>query len=172
MKVMGHLFYKEWLSQLALFSLDKTPRRPYFHFQDLQRAYKSNVDILFNRACSNRAGGNSFTLKKGRFRLDRRKKLFMRRAVELWHRLPKKLVDAQAWKLLVLDRAHSNLVWWKMALLVARILDQMSFEDPFEPKPFCDSIYVLFDFRWWSGISHTVGSNPFSFCLGCKYKGI
>lgn len=165
MRVMGHLCYKQWLSQLALFSLDKTRLQGDLISmpQNLKRAYKSNVyksmraykSNLFNRACSNRTGGNSFTWKKCRFRLDGRRKLFMRKVVELWHSLPEKLVDAQAWPL-VLGRALSNLVWWKMALHVARFLDQMSFEDAFVHRHFV--ILYMSDLRWWSGIIHTVGS--------------
>lgn len=45
MRVMRHLCYKEWLSQLALFSLDKTRLQGDLisMLQDLKRAYRSNV---------------------------------------------------------------------------------------------------------------------------------
>jgi len=36
----------------------------------------------YSRACCDRTGSNGFKLKEGRFRLDRRKKLFYREGVE------------------------------------------------------------------------------------------
>lgn len=93
-----HLFCKEWLRELGLPILDKTRLQGEFiaMFQGLKGAFKDNVDSLSNRAGSNRTEGNSVTLKRGKFRLDGRKKLFISKVVELWHRLPKKWLDAPA----------------------------------------------------------------------------
>lgn len=66
---------------------------------------------LFSRACCNRTTSNGFKLKKGRFRLDTRKKVFTVGLVSHWHRLPRDVVDA-----LSLDGALSNLIYLKMSL--------------------------------------------------------
>ncbi|KAK4818961.1 LOW QUALITY PROTEIN: hypothetical protein QYF61_022628 [Mycteria americana] len=51
-------------------------------FQYLKGAYKKDGNRLFSRACCNRTRGNSFKLKKGRFRLDIRKNFFTMRVGE------------------------------------------------------------------------------------------
>ena len=56
--------------------------------------------------------GNSFKLKKVRFRLDIRKKFFTVRVVRHWNRFPRGAVDALSLEVLKnrLDGALSNLV--------------------------------------------------------------
>jgi len=75
---MEHLSYEEKLRDLGLFSLEK--RRPWGDLvaalQYLKGAYKKDGDRVFSRACSNKTRGNCFKLKKSRFRIDIRKKLF------------------------------------------------------------------------------------------------
>jgi len=63
-------------------------------FQYFREAYKKNGDKLFRKARCNKTNGNSFKLKKGRFRLDIRKAFFTMRVVKLWNRLPREVVDA------------------------------------------------------------------------------
>ena len=63
-------------------------------FQYLMRAYRKVGEELFIRECSGRTRGNSFKLKEGKFRLDRRKKFFTVRVVRHWHRLPREVVAA------------------------------------------------------------------------------
>jgi len=60
-------------------------------------------------------------LKEGRFRLDIRKKFFTMRVVKQWNRLPREAADAPSLAVFKarLDGALSNLVWWKMSLLIA-----------------------------------------------------
>jgi len=42
-----------------------------------------------------------------------------------------------------LDRALSNLVWWKMSLLMAGGLEPDDLSGPFQPKPFYDSVIIV-----------------------------
>jgi len=80
-------------------------------FQYLKGAYKVDRDKLFSRVCCDRTRGNAFNLTECRFRLDMRKKFFMR-VVKHWHGLPREAVDApspETFKVR-LEGALSNLV--------------------------------------------------------------
>jgi len=111
---MEHLSYKERLRELGLFSLEK--RRLWGDliaaFQYSTGAYKKDGDKHFSRACCNRARGNVFRLKEGRFRLDIRKRFFTMRIVKHWTRLPREVVNAPCLETFKprLDRALSNLI--------------------------------------------------------------
>jgi len=63
------------------------------------------------------------------------------RVVRHWHRLPREAVDAPSLAVFQarLHGALSNLVWWKMFLLMAGGLETYDFVGPFQPLPFCDS---------------------------------
>jgi len=76
---------------------------------------------LFTRVCSDRTRGNGCKLKESRFRLDIRKKFFTMRVLRPWPRLPREAVAATSLTVFKarLDGALSNLVWWKMSLLMA-----------------------------------------------------
>jgi len=93
-----------------------------FHY--LKGAYKKDGDRLFSRACCNRTRDNSLKLKDGKFRLAIRMKFFTMRVVKHWNRLPGEVVNAPSLEVFKvrLDRALSNLIWLKMALLTERVL--------------------------------------------------
>jgi len=68
-----------------------------------------------------RTRGNGSKLKEGRFRLEIRKKFFTMSVVKHWKRFPREVVGAPSLEMFKarLDGALSNLVWWKMSLLMA-----------------------------------------------------
>ena len=111
---LEHLSYKDRLRELGLFSLEK--RSPQgdltVAFQDLRAAYRRDGKGLFVRGCNDRTRSNGFTLKKGRFRLDMRKKLFTVRMVRHSKRLPREAMDALSLEELKarLDGALSSLI--------------------------------------------------------------
>ena len=64
---------------------------------------------LFTWTDSNRTRGNDFRLKEGRSQLDVRTKLFAKRMVRRWHRLPRLLWVPHPWSLKArLDGALSS----------------------------------------------------------------
>jgi len=84
-------------------------------------ADRKDGEGLFTRVCSDSTRGNSCKIKEGRFRLDIREKFFTVRVVRHWHTLPGEAVAAPS---LAVSKARlggalSNLVWWKMSLLMA-----------------------------------------------------
>jgi len=86
---MEYLPYKGRLRKLGLCSLEKRWLGDELRAAcQYLRGCRKQGDILFSRFCCDRTSGNSFKLKEGRFRLNRRKKLFMIRVVKHLHRLP------------------------------------------------------------------------------------
>jgi len=69
--------------------------------------------------------GKGSKLKEGRFRLDIRKTFFTMRVVRHWSRLPREAVDTPSLAVFKarLDGALSNLVWWKVSLPMAGVLE-------------------------------------------------
>jgi len=82
---------------------------------------RNNGEGHFTRVCSDRTRGNGSKLKEGRFRLDIRKKFFTMNVVKHWPRLSREAVAAPSLAVFKarLDGALSNLVWWKVSLLMA-----------------------------------------------------
>jgi len=120
---LEYFSYEDRLRELGLFSLEK--RRLCGDllraFRYLKGAYRKDGEGLFTRVCSDRTGGNGCKLKEGRFRLDTRKKFFTVRVVKHWHRFPREAVAAPSLEVFKarLDGSLSNLVWWKVSLLMA-----------------------------------------------------
>jgi len=108
-------------------------------------ANRKDGEGLFTRVCSDRTRGNGCKLKEGRFRLEIRKKFFPMRVVKHWPRLPREVVAAPSPAVFKarLDGALSNLVQWKMSLLMAGGLEPGDLSGPFQPKPFYDSMILL-----------------------------
>ena len=78
--------------------------------------------------------------------LDIRRKFFAQRVVTHWNGLPKEVVDApslEAFKAR-LDVALGSLVWWLVTLHIAGGLKLDDHCDPFQPRPFYDSMISCF----------------------------
>ncbi|KAK4813368.1 hypothetical protein QYF61_004705 [Mycteria americana] len=138
-KGLEHKADGERLGDLGLFSLEKRRLRGDLivlynclkgggreeqHFQNHDYVtVKDDGERLFTRACSDRTSSNGFKLKKGRFRLDIRKRFCKRRVVRHWTRLPREVVDAPCLEVfnVRLVRALSNLIEWEMSLPMAGV---------------------------------------------------
>ena len=117
---MQHLSCEERLSELGLFSLEKSRLRRDLiaAFQYLKRACKKAGEGLFTRSCSDTTRGNGFKVRKGRFRLDIRKKFFTMRVVRHWNRLHREVMNAPYPEVFKarLDGALSKVMYWKVSL--------------------------------------------------------
>ena len=111
-------------------------------FQYLKWAHKQEGEQLFTRVDGDRARGNGFKLRQGRFRLDISRKFFTQRVVRHWNRLPKEVVDAPLLKAFKarLDVALGSLVWWLATLRITGGLKLDDHGGPFQPRPFYDSM--------------------------------
>jgi len=120
---MQHFLYEKRLIQLGLFSLEKIRLQGDLTvvFQYLKGDYRKDGEGLFTRPCSDRTVDNGFKMKEGRIRLDVRKKFFSMRVVKHCNRLPREVVGAPSLEAfgVRLDGALSNLVQWKVSLLMA-----------------------------------------------------
>ena len=76
--------------------------------------------------------------------MDIRRKFVTQRVVTHWNRLPKVVVDAPSLEALKarLDAALDSLVWWLVTLHIAGGLKLDNHCDPFQPRPFCDSMIL------------------------------
>ena len=93
------------------------------------------LKVCKDRACVAAKKYQGFKIRKGRFRLDIRRKFFTQRVVTHWNRLPKEAVDApslEAFKAR-LDVALGSLVWWLATLHIAGGWNWMSIVVLFNP---------------------------------------
>lgn len=90
-----------------------------------ERGYEKTANGLFIRAWSNRISDNGLKLEKRRFRVDVKNKFFTIRVVEHWNCLSREIVEAPYLDIpeVMLDKALSNLIWWRMSLMTAEELD-------------------------------------------------
>jgi len=97
-KGLEHLSCGDRLRELGLFSLEKRRMQGHFiaAFQYLKGAYQQEDEQLFKQV--DRTRGNTFKLKKWRFRLYVWKKFFFRRVVRYCNMLPREVVDAPSLK--------------------------------------------------------------------------
>jgi len=134
---LEYLSYEDRLRELGLFSLEKRRLRDDLlaAFQYLKGADRKDGEGLLTRVRSHRTKGNGCKRKEGRFRLDIRKKFFTMRVVKHWNRLRREAVAAPSLEVFKarLDGALSNLVWWKMSLVMAGGLELMIFKVPSNP---------------------------------------
>jgi len=111
---LEHLYYEDRLRELGLFSLEKGRLQGDLTvvFQYLKGAYRKDGENIFRRTCCDRTRSNGFKLRKGRFRLDTRKKFFTIRVVKHLKGFPRETVEAPSLETFKarLDGALSNLV--------------------------------------------------------------
>jgi len=111
---LEHLSCEERLRELGLFSLEKRRLRGDVieAFQYLKETYKKAGEGLFAKVFSDRTRGDGFKLKKGRCRLDIRKKFFNGRVMRHWNRLRREAVGAPSLEVFKagLDGSLSSLV--------------------------------------------------------------
>jgi len=119
----AHLSYEERRQELGLFSLEKGRLWGDLiaAFQYLKGAYRKHGENIFSRVYCDSTRNNGFKLRRGRFRVDIRKKFFTVRAVKHWNRLLREVVEAPSLEMFKarLDGALGKMILLKMYLFTA-----------------------------------------------------
>lgn len=88
--------------------------------------------------------GREYTLKPRMFPLDIREQFYTVTVTEHWRRLPREVVESPPEE--IVKKKSLDMVLGNKdhgALFEQGGMDQMTSRSPFQPVPFCDSVFIL-----------------------------
>lgn len=111
-----NVYYKQWLRELELFSLEKRRLRDYLitHYHPLKGNCQEVGLGSFSQVTSRKSRRSGLQLHQGRFRLDVRKNFFIKRVVKHWNRQPRNWwVETPSLEVFQrMDVALKDMVYW------------------------------------------------------------